>query len=68
MCMVLNSLLFTVVLGKVSKGDSILNNRTGNRVKVPRVVRMHSDEMEDVTEVQAGEICAFFGLQCESGE
>ena len=35
---------------------------------MPRLVRMHSDEMEDVNSVQAGEICALFGVDCESGD
>ena len=38
------------------------------KIKVPRLVRMHSDEMEDVDSVQAGEICALFGVECESGD
>ena len=29
---------------------------------------MHSDEMEDVDEVAAGEICALFGVECTSGD
>jgi translation elongation factor EF-G len=29
---------------------------------------MHSNEMEDVTEIGAGEICAVFGVDCASGD
>ena len=32
-------------------------------MKVPRTVRMHSADMEDVNEVGAGEICAMFGVE-----
>lgn len=46
----------------------IVNARTGKKVKVPRLVRMHSDEMEDVDSVGAGEICAMFGVECSSGD
>ena len=35
-----------VYQGAVRRGDTILNTRTGKRVKVSRLVRMHSDEME----------------------
>ena len=46
----------------------IYNARTGKKVKVPRLVRMHADEMEDVDAVVAGEICAMFGVECSSGD
>jgi len=35
-----------VYQGTLRKGSQIINARTGKRVKVPRLVRMHSDEME----------------------
>jgi elongation factor G len=37
-------------------------------LQVPRLVRMHSDEMEDITEAASGEICAMFGVDCYSGD
>jgi elongation factor G len=51
-------------------GDFIVNvNSTGRkRLKVPRLVRMHANEMEDVAEVTSGEICALFGMECASGD
>lgn len=57
-----------VYQGTLKKGSQIINARTGKRVKVPRLVRMHSDEMEDVDEIVAGEICAMFGVECSSGD
>ncbi|KCV71021.1 elongation factor G [Fonticula alba] len=57
-----------VYQGTLRRGDFVTNVRSGKRVKVPRLVRMHSDEMEDVEEIGAGEICALFGVECSSGD
>jgi elongation factor G len=57
-----------VYQGSLKKGANIFNARTSKRVKVPRIVRMHSNEMEDTTEIGAGEICAVFGIECASGD
>lgn len=57
-----------VYQGALRKGFHVFNARTGKKVKVPRIVRMHSNEMEDVTEIGAGEICAVFGIDCASGD
>eukprot|EP00035_Acanthoeca_spectabilis_P022237 m.442711 g.442711 ORF g.442711 m.442711 type:complete len:733 (+) comp18844_c0_seq1:96-2294(+) len=56
--------------GTLKKGSFIVNvsEDRKKRMKVPRLVRMHSDEMEDVDEVGPGEICALFGLECSSGD
>ncbi|MDB4965482.1 MAG: fusA [Myxococcales bacterium] len=55
--------------GKVSKGDSIVNcSANRKKVKVPRLVRMHSNEMNDIPEAQAGDIIAMFGVDCSSGD
>lgn len=35
-----------VYQGELKRGSLIFNARTGKKVKVPRLVRMHSDEME----------------------
>ncbi|CAN1844450.1 Elongation factor G-2, mitochondrial [Linum perenne] len=54
--------------GVIRKGDFVINVNTGKRIKVPRLVRMHSDEMEDIPEAHAGEIVAVFGMDCASGD
>jgi elongation factor G len=54
--------------GTIAKGATIVNTSTGKKIKVPRLVRMHSEEMEDVNEAKAGEIVALFGVDCKSGD
>jgi elongation factor G len=54
--------------GAVRTGDSIVNTRTGKKVKVGRLVRMHADEMEDIKEAGSGDIVAIFGVDCNSGD
>jgi len=54
--------------GKLKKGDTIVNARTGRDVRVGRLVRMHADEMEDINESSTGDIVALFGVDCASGD
>ena len=54
--------------GTVKKGDFIFNSRDQKKIKVPRLVKMHSDEMSDVEEASAGDIIAMFGVDCYSGD
>ena len=54
--------------GMLKKGDTIINNRDGKKVKVGRLVRMHAEEMEDIEEAAAGDIVALFGIDCASGD
>jgi elongation factor G len=56
-----------VYQGVLKRGDVVKNNATGEKIRVQRLVRMHSDEMEDLQVVSAGEICALFGVECDSG-
>ncbi|KAF5291872.1 hypothetical protein FQA39_LY14209 [Lamprigera yunnana] len=54
--------------GVLKKGDHIYNTRTNRKVRIPRLVRMNSNQMEDVNEVYAGDIFAVFGVDCASGD
>jgi len=54
--------------GKVNKGDFIQNATRGKRVRIPRIVRMHANEMNDVESGRAGDIVAMFGVDCASGD
>jgi elongation factor G len=57
-----------VYQGSLTKGDTIVNVRTGKKVKVGRVIRMHADQMEDIDAIPAGYIGALFGIDCASGD
>lgn len=57
-----------VYQGKIKKGATLTNTATKKKVKVSRMVRMHSDDMEDIDEVGPGDIFAIFGVDCASGE
>jgi len=54
--------------GRIARGGTIVNARTGRRSKVGRLVRMHADEMEEIEETTAGDIVALFGIDCASGD
>jgi elongation factor G len=57
-----------VYQGTLKKGDTVYNVRTGKKVKIGRLVRMHSDQMEDIDTIPAGYIGALFGVDCSSGD
>ncbi|GAB1310572.1 Elongation factor G, mitochondrial [Madurella fahalii] len=57
-----------VYQGSLRKGQYLFNSRTNKKVRIPRIVRMTSNEMEDIAEIGAGEICAVFGVDCASGD
>ena len=57
-----------VYQGSVKKGETIFNATNDKKVKIPRIVQMHADEMNDVEEAQAGDIVAFFGVDCATGD
>lgn len=44
------------------------NTATKKKVKISRMVRMHSDSMEDIDEAGPGDLFAIFGVDCASGE
>ncbi len=54
--------------GTLNKGDTVYNSRTGKKVKIGRLVRMHSDEMEEIDSCSAGDMVALFGVDCASGD
>jgi len=56
-----------VYQGKITKGLTIYNQTTKKKVNVGRLVRMHSEKMEEITESSSGDIVALYGIDCSSG-
>jgi len=54
--------------GKIVKGQSYTNARTGKLVRFGRLVRMHANEREDIDGAEAGDIIALVGVDCASGD
>jgi elongation factor G len=54
---------FRVYSGKLSSGSYILNSSTGEKERIGRILRMHANTREEVSEVFAGEIAAAVGLK-----
>jgi elongation factor G len=52
-----------VYSGSLKTGDTIMNPRTGKTERVGRLVKMHANKREDITEILAGDICACVGLK-----
>ncbi|MBW1974450.1 MAG: elongation factor G [Deltaproteobacteria bacterium] len=59
---------FRIYQGKVRKGSTLVNMRTGQKAKVGRLGRMHASDMEEIEEASAGEIVVLFGIDCVSGD
>ncbi len=47
-----------VYSGKLESGSSVLNSTRGKRERIGRLVKMHANKREEITEVFAGDICA----------
>ncbi len=52
-----------VYSGSLKTGDTMLNPRTGKTERVGRLVKMHANKREDITEIHAGDICACVGMK-----
>jgi elongation factor G len=54
---------FRVYSGVLSSGSTVLNSTKNKKERIGRVLRMHADHREDLTEVHAGDIAAILGLK-----
>jgi elongation factor G len=52
-----------VYSGALKTGDSVLNPRTGKTERIGRLLKMHANKREEITEILAGDICACVGLK-----
>jgi len=54
---------FRVYSGTVRSGDGVLNAATGHRERVGRLVQMHANKRDEISEVYAGDIAAVIGVK-----
>jgi elongation factor G len=54
---------FRVYSGTAAKGDSVINTTNLKKERFGRLLRMHADKQEDITEVMTGDIVAAVGLK-----
>ena len=55
-----------VYSGRLGAGDSLFNVAKGRKERIGRLVKMHANKREEITEVLAGDICAAVGLKSVS--
>jgi len=60
----MGTLTFTrLYSGQLKKGDQVLNSTKGRRERIGRMVMMHANKQEEITEAFAGDIIALAGLK-----
>ncbi|HEU0296474.1 MAG TPA: elongation factor G [Anaerolineales bacterium] len=52
-----------VYSGVLSQGQTVLNSTKGRKERIGRLLRMHADRREDITEIRAGDIGAVLGFK-----
>ncbi len=57
-----------VYQGRIEKGGTYYNQRTGKKERISRIFRMHADQRVELDYASAGDIVAVIGLDCPSGE
>ncbi|GAA3861253.1 elongation factor G [Celeribacter arenosi] len=60
----MGTLTFTrIYSGTMAKGDTLLNSTKGKKERIGRMVMMHSNKQDEITEAFAGDIIALAGLK-----
>lgn len=57
-----------VFQGRLAKGMRLDNVRTGERIRVGRLGRMHAATMAEIEAADAGDIVVLFGVSCAHGD
>jgi len=53
---------FRVYSGSVKSGNTVFNSNKKQKVRIPRLLKMHSNKREEVSEIFSGDIAATVGL------
>ena len=60
----MGTLTFTrIYSGKIAKGDTLINSTKGKKERIGRMVMMHSNKQDEITEAFSGDIIALAGLK-----
>jgi elongation factor G len=54
--------------GTIRKGEGYINQRTSQKQRFSRIVRMHADKREEIDFAESGDIVAVMGVDCASGD
>jgi elongation factor G len=57
-----------VYQGRIEKGQTYINARTGKRQRFPKLVRMHANRRTEIDVAGAGELCGVIGLDSAMGD
>ncbi|HML73373.1 MAG TPA: elongation factor G [Anaerohalosphaeraceae bacterium] len=57
-----------VYQGRIQKGQHYRNARTNKMQRIGRIVRMHANHRDDISDAGPGDIIALLGLDCASGD
>ena len=54
--------------GTITKGEMYFNQRTDQKQRFSRIVKMHADKRQEIDSASAGDIVAVLGVDCASGD
>jgi elongation factor G len=57
-----------VYQGTLIKGGQYRNARTSRKQRISRILRMHANDREDISDAGPGDIVALLGVDCASGD